>query len=679
MGTEKARWLHISDLHILLNSPSWKVFQGNLFRFFEEHPEQKPDFVVVTGDYRNIMNFEAFGPAEGFIRELLERLGLDREKDLYLVPGNHDIDILESDPGKPNGVKIRDWPAAELKKLLPDGLSPGAVLSNEEADEWRETCEKEPADYLDRLCNVPRGGGTGKSDENWVHTSALLEGFQAYEAMAKRLIPWYSAVGWGPATPHSREWQGADGLGFNLVHFNTALAADGSRGHYQALELNDSVEVLQKIQNGKPTLILAHNSFYDLHPRIQEYLKPFMSEARVCAWLCGDEHVFREDGRIACRAGGGDYSVPIYVCGKGAPDHGDRDSENGFYLFELEGQALTVRRFSWGAEEGIREAEKQVGRLAVPEEPDPVPEEKKRLLIGYLSCNPDVKFKEKYHLGHAYFIRCMDNLRKSDHIMLLTSSYVFKPNRTYESVKQLDEYAQDMVRRWEDCFNREVPVIDIKQYLQQPIPKGERENQLLAYMSDMEVQLDLNKEWMSFIETWVKTERIEPVAYQGLLKVFEIEDPDALYTQDEVMSFAHLLYKRPTWYSMTWMVNFIYFWNSQLHPLVRDEFHFDIAPENIRIVEARRNHYVWDAVSYCAKRFSFEKFPRVEYIENFLDRDWRLPMKSSDREKAVYLADSKMGGSYKREFKKHVREMFGTGKSPDEICEEFSKRLGLDK
>lgn len=54
-------------------------------------------------------------------------------------------------------------------------------------------------------------------------------------------------------------------------------------------------------------------------------------------------------------------------------------------------------------------------------------------------------------------------------------------------------------------------------------------------------------------------------------------------------------------------------------------------------------------------------------------------MKSSDREKAVYLADSKMGGSYKREFKKHVREMFGTGKSPDEICEEFSKRLGLDK
>lgn len=679
MGTEKARWLHISDLHILLNSPSWKVFQGNLFRFFEEHPEQKPDFVVVTGDYRNIMNFEDFGPAEGFIRELLERLGLDREKDLYLVPGNHDIDILESDPGKPNGVKIRDWPAAELKKLLPDGLSPGAVLSNEEADEWRETCEKEPADYLDRLCNVPRGGGTGKSDENWVHTSALLEGFQAYEAMAKRLIPWYSAVGWGPATPHSREWQGADGLGFNLVHFNTALAADGSRGHYQALDLNDSVEVLQKIQNGKPTLILAHNSFYDLHPRIQEYLKPSMSEARVCAWLCGDEHVFREDGRIACRAAGGDYSVPIYVCGKGAPDHGDRDSENGFYLFELEGQALTVRRFSWGAEEGIREAEKQVGRLAAPEEPDPVPEEKKRLLIGYLSCNPDVKFKEKYHLGHAYFIRCMDNLRKSDHIMLLTSSYVFKSNRTFESVKQEANYAKALVQRWQSCFGRGVPVIDIKQYLQEDRDPDDKEEKLLGYVANMELQLDRRKNWMGFIEDWKEDGEIETAAYNALMEVLKIEDPGSSYEKNEVMSFAYLLYKRPTWYSTSWMANFMYFWNSQLYSLVTGTFGFDIAPDNIFIVEAKRNRYVWDAVSYCAKRFSYMNFPRVEYIENLLDKDCNLPMKSSNREKAVYLADYQTKKEYGPKFEKHVREMFGTGKSPDEICEEFSKRLGLDK
>lgn len=163
------------------------------------------------------------------------------------------------------------------------------------------------------------------------------------------------------------------------------------------------------------------------------------------------------------------------------------------------------------------------------------------------------------------------------------------------------------------------------------------------------------------------------------MKVFEIDDPDSRYTQDEVMSFAHLLYKRPTWYSTTWMVNFIYFWNTLLYPLVTGEFGYDVAPDNILIVEAKRNHYVWDAVSYCAKRFSYDNFPRVEYIENLLDKDCRLPMKSSNRNKAVYLADYKKSTGYSGQFQKHVHQRFDTDKSPDELCEEFSKRLGLDK
>ena len=672
MGGEKASWLHISDLHILLNSPSWEVYRDSLFRFFKDHPDRKPDFVVVTGDYHNIQKFEAFALAERFIRELLKELGLCG-KNLYLVPGNHDMSTLQKSK---DTVIINPRYAEELQKLLPDGLTPGMALDDAGVERWLKECEKNPGDYIDRLCSVSRGS---EDSETKVHISTLLEGFRDYEDMAKSLISWYSEIGSNPAQPHNRKWKGTGELGFNIVHLNTALAADGSRGHYQAMDLEKSLEVLQVINNGNPTLVLAHNSFYDLHPQIQEHLKEPLSKARACAWLCGDEHIFRTDRSIPCPVAGGVYSVPIYVCGKGAPDHGDDYSENGFCLFESDGQNLTERRFLWSLAKGIQEEESATGPLATPDMLNPVSEEKKRLLIGYLSCNPEVKFEDKYHLGHAYFIRSMDERRKMDQIMIVTSSYVFKPNRTFESVQQLDRYAQELVRRWEDCFNREVRVIDIKQYLQKSIPKGEKEQQLLSYVTDMELQLEVKKEWMSFIEKWVETEKIEPTAYHALLKVFEIDDPDSRYTQDEVMSFAHLLYKRPTWYSTTWMVNFIYFWNTLLYPLVTGEFGYDVAPDNILIVEAKRNHYVWDAVSYCAKRFSYDNFPRVEYIENLLDKDCRLPMKSSNRNKAVYLADYKKSTGYSGQFQKHVHQRFDTDKSPDELCEEFSKRLGLDK
>lgn len=672
MGTEKARWLHISDLHILLNSPSWKVFQGNLFRFFEEHPEQKPDFVVVTGDYRNIQKFESFELAERFIRELLEHLELSGEN-LYLVPGNHDMSTLKKDG---DAITIKPRYALELKKLLPDGMTPGVCPPDAEIANWLSKCEKEPADYIDRLCSVNRGS---EESDTGVFIPTLLYGFQGYENMAKSLIPWYSGNGWNPAGPHNRKWEGAGELCFNVVHLNTALAADGSRGHYQALDLSKTLEAFQGINNGKPTLVLAHNSFYDLHPQIQEYLKEAMGKARACAWLCGDEHVFRTDRSIPCLAAGSTYPVPIYVCGKGAPDHGDSQSENGFYLFESDGETFTSQRFLWSLKEELQGEAPVTGPLAMPDMPQADPPAKKHLMIGYLSCNPDVRFEEKYHLGHAFFIQSMDKWRKTDYVMILTSSYVFKHNRNFQSVQKEAQYAKDLVHRWEHCFDGEVRVIDIKRYLQEDIPMGDKEKKLLAYMSNMELQLDRHKDWMSFIETWKEEREIDQTAYKALKQVLKIEEPDSGYTENEVMSFAYLLYKRPTWYSSTWMVNFMYFWNSQLYSIVTDELGFDVAPDNIFIVEAKRNRYVWDAISYCAKRFSYMNFPRVEYIENLLDKDCNLPMKSSNREKAVYLADYKTAKQYDPKFEKHVREMFGTGKSPDEICEEFSKRLGLDK
>ena len=88
MKTGKVSWLQISDLHILLHSPSWEDYKNAMFRFFENDPEKKPDFVVITGDYCNIQKEEPYELAEDFIRKLMELLGLSVSKDLFMIPGN---------------------------------------------------------------------------------------------------------------------------------------------------------------------------------------------------------------------------------------------------------------------------------------------------------------------------------------------------------------------------------------------------------------------------------------------------------------------------------------------------------------------------------------------------------------------------------------------------------------
>ena len=687
---ENIKWLHISDLHILLNDPSWTDYKNYLFQFLEDSHQKNPDFVVITGDYRNIMKKESFELAESFICDLMERLKLNKDKDLFMIPGNHDTLLQHKGESDAGLNPFQDRRAYELQRLLPTGLLPWERKENEE--QWLSKNESDPKDYLDRLCDISRGS---EENENAVMIPTLLRGFEQYQRMVKRLITWYNGSACSPADPHIRKWEMGNGFGFNIIHLNTALVADGSHCHYQALDLNKTKELFFDIKNGLPTLILAHNSFYDLHPEIQEQLKLSMSQARVCAWLCGDAHIFNTDENIRCPVGVVDtdesirypvsavdtdkyYSIPIFVCGKGAPDHSDSYSENGFIFYESDGQMLTRQRFKWYPDKGIKGELPKKETLARPEIPSESPNKAQRLLIGYLSNNPGLMAENKYHLGHAYFIWCMDQWRKNDNVMILTSSYIFTHNRSLGLIQEETAYTENMIQRWEDCFDRQVKVVDIKQYLQEENPLDDNEKKLLYYITKMEMKLDNNQEWMGFIESWSRNGKIKDVAYESIMKVVEIEENSSAYTKDEVMSFAYLLYKRPTWYSSAWLVNFLHFWNVQLYPLVKDKFAFDVDASEIFIVEAKRNHYVWDAITYCAKRFSYMNFPKVEYFESLLDKDCRFPMKSSNKDTAIFLKDYKESSACNERFKTHVCAMFKTDKSIGEITEEYCIRLNIE-
>lgn len=667
MGTSKISWLHLSDLHILFNSPSWENYRNSMLRIFESNDFSKPDFVVITGDYRNIMKNDSFEAAKDFISAMMARLELDISKDLFLVPGNHDTRPRQTQSDAP------DRRTDELQRLLPNGLSPWERVDDENV--WLTKHEKDPSDYLDRLCNV---GRNNDENENAVLFSVLESGFSQYQKMVKDLIPWYSDSGWGPETAHIRKWENDSGDGFNIVHLNTAVVADGGRGHYQALDLRKAQATFERLNNGLPTLVLAHNSFYDLHPKIRKFLKEPMGAARVCAWLCGDSHKFNTGETISCVSKNGSYSVPIFVCGRGAPDHGDDYSDNGFILYQSDGKDFAFQRFTWTEEKGFTGQESETNPLATPENCSALSEVKHPFLIGYLSCNPGLSAEEKYHLGHAYFIHSIDKrLEENYDVMILTSSYVFTHNRSLQLLQKQSEYVEEMIRRWEDCFEQKVKVIDIKQYLQEENPLDENERRLLQYITEMEMKLDRNADWMSFIETWKRTGNIGDVAYNFIMKIADMENYPTTYTKNEIMSFLYLLYKRPAWYSNAWLINFLHFWNVQLYPLIKHVFSCDVEANDIFIIEAQRNHYVWDAISYCAKRFSYTNVPKVQYLDNLLDTDCRQPMKSSSRDKTVFLAGCGETITYTNRFKMHIKNMFGGDKTPDEIAREYSERLGL--
>ena len=86
---KEIKWLHISDLHIGKDNDDnieWRMLRKDL---------SFPDFnfMVFTGDLHNYgSGKEGFEKGIGVIREIAKKYGLNMMKDVFIVPGNHDVD-----------------------------------------------------------------------------------------------------------------------------------------------------------------------------------------------------------------------------------------------------------------------------------------------------------------------------------------------------------------------------------------------------------------------------------------------------------------------------------------------------------------------------------------------------------------------------------------------------------
>ena len=88
INNPKVRWGHISDLHIEPDDPDQQKVLEELANDISNFTPL--DFLVVSGDIAHSGNEKEYSVAKTFMDTLCAKTGLNK-KQLFLVPGNHDI------------------------------------------------------------------------------------------------------------------------------------------------------------------------------------------------------------------------------------------------------------------------------------------------------------------------------------------------------------------------------------------------------------------------------------------------------------------------------------------------------------------------------------------------------------------------------------------------------------
>lgn len=294
--------LHISDLHIIKGA-EWNNMRAALLDETKAKVHDRPageKLLIITGDFHNFDENDYKRAAE-FLHRLFEAMAIDPGKDVFVVPGNHDVGnavSMSAHFGKENDWKMRQKSALmEIKN------------GDESYIKWR-------LESFITYCEFVRNMGIYSGDSQTL-----------------------------PAEVHVRNWRGK----LNLLHLNTALVADGTADNGQMTDTNTATgeEIWESyFESTIPTLVLGHNSFFDLTDDQQIQLEAAFGRKNASAYLCGDMHkreIDRNKQMIRLKAGlQTSLEIPNIVCMKGAADKSDNYSEFGFYWHDWDEQTDVV-------------------------------------------------------------------------------------------------------------------------------------------------------------------------------------------------------------------------------------------------------------------------------------------------------------------------------------------------
>ncbi len=272
--------LHISDLH-LVTDPQWNNMKNAILYSVREklsHIGSGQKLLVITGDFHNFVQND-YTQAENFLPQLFDAMGIEPDKDVFVIPGNHDI-------------------------FTPDPLKRGRALA------------------IEAVRSNPHMLQTGMDD--------LLSSYDKYIEFVQKLGVYPSDCGRLPVHAHVRSWRNK----LNILHLNTTLIADGQKGCQMVDTLAaTSDDVRRQLHMGNlPRIAIGHNSYFDLLDEHRTQLSAMFLQEYVSAYLCGDKHQrnsVREKNRITLSGKLSAITIPNIVSYKSSTDEGDTYSDFG--------------------------------------------------------------------------------------------------------------------------------------------------------------------------------------------------------------------------------------------------------------------------------------------------------------------------------------------------------------
>lgn len=318
----KIRWLHISDLHYDREMMGdWPVGQNGF-------PVKNIDFIVFTGDLHTYGR--DYNEGKRFLTELAEHYDLNPNEDIFIVPGNHDVDPYRS--------LTEEIDAAKSEKKRRD--------AERKAKKVAKAASKSFDDFaIERLKNLR----TASSDVLNADGSHLSHRFSEYCEAAELICgPASFSRGRDPfayAGTFCRKWKNK----INLIHVNSALLSCSNTYLAQILDICALNELGHDdaFNRTLPTIILAHHNYAELAAIQREALKPILADLNVRAYLNGDCHRRGEDNILL----DGGRAIPCFTAPSIYKAQDDATASIGFYLYEMDTDSpqwrVNVTSYRW--------------------------------------------------------------------------------------------------------------------------------------------------------------------------------------------------------------------------------------------------------------------------------------------------------------------------------------------
>lgn len=293
-------FLHISDLHLVVD-PEWNNMKNAILYSVRKKLNNVPrgnKLLIITGDFHNFVQ-NNYDQANQFLLQLFKAMDIEPDKDVFVVPGNHDI--TNKITGNDRSVYIQ---AIRSKPEMLQSIIDKLLLYYDDYIKFVKTINIYP-----EKCDIL------------------------------------------PVSVHVRTWRNK----INFLHLNTVLIADGNIKNDQMTDTitATSDDIRKQLHyNDLPCIAIGHNSFFDLLASQQTILSALFFQENISAYLCGDRHIKnlnRTENNIVLSNKISSVSIPNIVSYRSSVDENDTYSDFGmiWQLWDEHTNHVSLEFFKW--------------------------------------------------------------------------------------------------------------------------------------------------------------------------------------------------------------------------------------------------------------------------------------------------------------------------------------------